>query len=483
MKLLVRYRGLSASVRTSIWFTVCNFLQRGCALLTTPIFTRLLTPAEYGICNLYFALFDVFILFTSLKLPYEGLNNGLIRHEDDPDGYTASMFGLISVLTCITGGLYFLLRRWIDGFTGLGGPLMAVLFVQLLFQPAMMLWTNRARFDAQYRIPVIVTLAGTVAGPVIAVLAVVLTPYAAEARIIALAAVQVCIGAVCAGVLLVRGKRLYRRDYWRFALSFNLPLLPYYLSQSLLGQSDRLMINYYEGSGKAALYSVAYTAGTLMQLAVSAVNGSLCPWMYKKMKAGAYGDIAAVVRLLCVLLGAGCLCMTAAAPDLIALLATEEYREAVWIVPPVSASVFFVFVYMMFANVEMYFGENRGISAVSLAAGTANVVLNAVCIPRIGYMAAGWTTLFSYMLLALLHGVLMRRACRRHGVRAALLPVGSMLAVSAGVVLLTLGMLALYRVPYLRYAVPALLLLAAALRGRQILRVLYPHRNGDTGTE
>ena len=106
-----------------------------------------------------------------------------------------------------------------------------------------------------------------------------------------------------------------------------------------------------------------------------------------------------------------------------------------------------------------------------------------MCIPRIGYAAAGWTTLFSYMLLALLHGILMRRACRRHGVRVSLLPLGSILAVSAGVVLLSLGMLALYRVPYLRYTLPALLLLAAALRGRQILRVMYPQRNGDTGNE
>ena len=99
INLLNKYKEMPAAVRTSVWFTVCQFLQRGIAFITVPIFTRLLTTEEYGICNIYFAWFDVFILFTSLKLPYEGLNNGLIRYEDDKDGYTSSIMGLIAVLT------------------------------------------------------------------------------------------------------------------------------------------------------------------------------------------------------------------------------------------------------------------------------------------------------------------------------------------------------------------------------------------------
>lgn len=51
---------MSSAVRSSIWFTLCNFLQRGAALITVPIFTRLLTKEEYGICNIYFAWIEVF---------------------------------------------------------------------------------------------------------------------------------------------------------------------------------------------------------------------------------------------------------------------------------------------------------------------------------------------------------------------------------------------------------------------------------------
>lgn len=478
MKLLKRYRQLSPAVRTSVWFTVCNFLQRGTACIVVPIFTRLLTPEAYGICNIYFALFDIFILFTSLKLPYEGLNNGLIRYEDDKDGYTSAILGLIIVMTCGMVGVYFLLRPLIDRFTGLSGFIMIFMFLQLLFNPALMLWTNRERFDFRYRLPVIVTMISTVANPVISVLAVLNTEYAAEARIISSALVQSFFGLLCAVLLFARGKKFFNKAYWSFALRFNLPLLSYYISQSLLNQSDRIMINFFSGSDKAAIYSVAYSAATLMLLLVSAINGSLNPWMYKKLKAKQYEDIAPIVTLLCILVGAATLAMTALAPDLIAILATEAYAEAILIIPPVSASVFFVFVYMMFANVEMYYGENRGISVISIVCGAANVLLNAIFIPLCGYMAAGWTTLFCYALLAVLHALLMKRACRRHceqdGEKCTIFPEKLMLILSVGVVLLSVAMMGMYWIPFVRYLIPiAEIVLLICFRGR--LRDAFRH--------
>ena len=447
------YRDSSPAVRSALWFTICNFLQRGTALIVVPIFTRLLTSQQYGVCNIYFAWFDIFVLFTSLKLPYEGLNNGLIRHEADKDGYTSAIQGLIMVLTCVMGLGYWLVRNWVDAYIGLSGFLMLVMFVQLLLNPSLNLWTNRARFDFRYRWPVVVTLISTIANPLIAVIAVLNTEYMAEARILSSALVQCSVGLVCAVLLFCRGKRFYHKAYWRFALGFNLPLLPYYLSQSLLNQSDRIMINYYGGSGQAAIYSVAYTAGTLMLLLTSAVNGSFMPWMYRKMKDGKPEAVGPAVGGFCLLVAGATLAMMVFAPDIVTILATREYAQAVWIIPPVAASVFFVFVYMQFANVEMYYGENRGITWISLAAAVTNIVLNAIFIPLFGYLAAGWTTLASYVLLALLHYVLMKRACRKHRTTGAIFPEKLLLLLSSGIVLLAGLMLCLYGLGYVRYGV------------------------------
>lgn len=443
--LIKKYRGMSPAVRTSIWFTICNFLQRGTAFITVPIFTRLLTTEEYGVCNVYFAWFEIFLLITSLKIPYEGLNNGLIRYEEDKDGYTSSAAGLIMVMTLGAGIVYLMFHRQINKITGLSSLIMGLMFVQLFFNSPLMLWTNRERFDFHYRWPAVITLISTILNPVIAVLAVLNTSYRAEARIIASVAVQSFFGLFLLIFLFKKGKVFCKKEYWSFALRFNLPLIFYYISQSILNQSDRIMINYYEGSGKATIYSVAYSAATIILLLVSAVNGSFNPWMYKKLKAGHLEEIRRTSGLLCLMVGGATLVMSLFAPILVRIMATSDYSQAIWVIPPVAASVFFVFLYMMFANIEMYYNETKGIPLISVICSGTNLLLNAVFIPVYGYVAAGWTTLGCYILLTILHYLMMKKACRKYHVEESLFPENALLLIAAGVIAIAVFVLQIYQ--------------------------------------
>lgn len=482
MELLKKYKRMPAAVKTSVWFTVCQFLQRGISFITVPVFTRLLTTQEYGICNIYFAWFDIFLLFTSLKLPYEGLNNGLIRYEKDKDGYTSSVMGLITVLTIAGAAIYMVFGRWIDRITGLNGFLMLLMFIQLLFNPPLMLWTNRERFDFRYRKPVVVTALSSVMNLVITVVVVASTEYKAEARIIGSVVVQVVFGAALGVVLVVRGRSFFRKEYWKFALRFNLPLVFYYISQVILNQSDRIMINYYQGSGKAALYSVAYSTATIMLLILSSLNGTFNPWMYKKLKAGEYRAVGRTASFLCVLVGGATFIVSALAPDLIRIFATEEYMEAIWIVAPVSASVFFIFLYMMFANVEMYYGETRKISIVSIICSVLNIVLNMLFIPMLGYFAAGWTTLASYIVLTFMHFILMKRECRKSGINEKVFQEMTLWVTGASVVLLSIAAMCLYGLHRYRYAVILLVLFLVYVCKKRIVfvfRQMSGRKNND----
>ncbi|MDO5411291.1 MAG: oligosaccharide flippase family protein [Lachnospiraceae bacterium] len=449
------YREMSSAVRSSLWFTICNFLQRGTALITVPIFTRLLTTEEYGLCNIYFTWFEIFVVFTSLKMPYEGLNNGLIRYEKDKDGYTSSVAGAIFVLTVVVGALCLPFHRWISKVTGLNSVMLLLLLLQLLLNPMLYLWTNREKFDFRYRLPVIVTLVSTVLSPLISVATVMNTEYRAEARVMGTVLVQSLFGLVCCIFLFIKGKKFYCREYWKFGITFNLPLIFYYLSQFVLNQSDRLMIRYFEGSGKAGIYSVAYTAATLTLLFASAVNGSIHPWMYKKLKARCIDEIGKVLFGVSLMIAAAVIMMIAFAPDLVAILATAEYKEAIWIIPPVAASVYFMFSYMLFANIEMYYGATGYVSVTSILAALANLALNAIFIPMFGYMAAGWTTLVCYVLLAVLHYILMKRVCRKKGEAAAILQEKKMFYLSAVVLVMAVLMNGTYLISGLRYFVLA----------------------------
>ena len=106
--LLQMYKDMSVAVKAAIWFTICNVVNAGLVVLSTPIFTRLMTQTEYGAYNTFFAWRGVLVIFTSLNLSYGVFNNAMVRYEDSKtrDEYVSSMQGLYTVITAAWLTLY-----------------------------------------------------------------------------------------------------------------------------------------------------------------------------------------------------------------------------------------------------------------------------------------------------------------------------------------------------------------------------------------
>ena len=113
------------------------------------------------------------------------------------------------------------------------------------------------------------------------------------------------------------------------------------------------------------------------------------------------------------MIGGMCLAFSAIAPELLKLFATEEYYDAVYLVPVISLSSYFTFLFTLFANVEFFFEANKFITMASITGAVVNVILNYILMPIFGYYAAGYTTLFCYILFSLGHYIFMRIVCKK----------------------------------------------------------------------
>ena len=60
MGLLDKKKNIPAGVKASIAFFIASLISNGISYITTPIFTRLLTSAEYGQVSVYFTCFQIF---------------------------------------------------------------------------------------------------------------------------------------------------------------------------------------------------------------------------------------------------------------------------------------------------------------------------------------------------------------------------------------------------------------------------------------
>lgn len=398
-----KYHNMPAPVKASLWFTICNILQKGISLISTPIFTRIMTPDEYGVFTVYNTWYSIFIIVGTLNVYYEVFNNGMLKYPKDQKGYTSSMQGLTSGITLLLMCLFLVFNGLWEKITHLDVIYIVPMFLEILVVPAYALWAAGQRFNYKYRKLVVVTLIMSVSAPVIGVITVLHASNKSFARICSYVAVQVTIGTFFYVYNLYKGKKIFDKNYWRFVLGFNLPLIPHYLSMTILNQSDRIMIDRLQGTGYAAIYSIAYTASMMMTIVTNAINNSFTPYIYKSIQSGKEDDIrknSKVILMLVFLLTAIAILL---GPEIISILGSQRYSEAKWIMPSLSCSVFFIFTYTMFANVSFYFEKTKFVMLATCIAAAVNLLTNYIFVPIYGFVAAGYTTLFSYVLLAAFH--------------------------------------------------------------------------------
>lgn len=256
----------------------------------------------------------------------------------------------------------------------------------------------------------------------------------------------------------IKGKSFYVKKYWKYAIQFNVPLIPHYISGSILNQGDRVMINSMVGKSAVGIYSVAYNIGMLMQIFTNAINSSYTPWMYTSLKEKKYQEIKKISSILLLLVACLVWILMAFAPEIITVFASKEYGQAIYVIPPIAASVFFIFMYTIFSNLEFYFEKNKFIMIASIGAAVLNIILNLIFIPVFGYIAAGYTTLGSYVIYCFSHYVFCDLICKKELNGERLYDKKFIFALSAIVIMMTFFFSVLYYSTFIRYLLLSILL-------------------------
>lgn len=449
--IICKYKKMPTPVKASLWFVICSILQRGISLVSTPIFTRLLSTEQYGVYSVYQSWYNIITVFATLNLYCGVFNNGLTKYAEDKNGFTSAMQGLSSTVTSFLFIVYLLGMHFWNSLFQLSTVFVLLIFIELLFVPAFQFWSVRLRYEYKYASLVAVTLFVSFASPVIGIISVLCTEYKAEARVFSYVLVQVIVGMILYIYNMRIGKIFYNKNYWLFALKFNLPLIPHYLSQIVLQQADRIMINNIVGTREAAIYSVAYTLSTLMIIVTNAIDSSFVPYVYQNIKNKKYGSIKKVANILLIIVALSCFCVIFLGPELISILASSEYYDARWIIPSVSASVYFIFLYNIFGNVEFYFEKTKFTMVASCLAALLNIVLNYLFISRFGYLAAGYTTLICYIVYSVAHGIVCWKVLKNNSMESSVYNFKLMIVVSMVFILITLLITLVYDVAIVRY--------------------------------
>lgn len=414
-KWIKKYKEMSVVSKATIWFMVCSIIQKGLSFITTPIFTRLMTQEQFGVYSVYTSWVQVLTILSSFRLDYSVFNKGMSKYPEDRDGYTSSMLGLTSVITTVLFVIYLCFHKKINAMTELGTVIMIALFVELFSHLAMSFWSLRERYEFRYKAVVLYTVLMAVVSSVAGVAAVALSEDKGSARILSNVAVY-AIGAVGLYIVIFkRGRKFLNKDYAKFAVAFNIPLIPHYFSTYLIEQSDRIMIQKLISFEAAALYGVAYTVGGIIKIFTAALTNTLIPLQYRLLEKKDYKQLNRTIQMVMVAVTALLVLLSAVGPEVVYILGGSEYMAAQAVIPPVAASVFFSFLYTLLANIEFFFEANKFAMKISFVGAAVNIVLNFLLIPTFGFVVAAYTTLISYMIYAVAHMLYVNYLIRQSG--------------------------------------------------------------------
>lgn len=395
------------AIKSGFWYTLSVFLIKGIGFITTPIFTRLLTKAEFGLFNNYTSWLSIITVIITLNLEAT-LISARFDYEDSFDSYILSMIGLGGVSTIAGGIIICFFMGPISSFTHLDPIYIVVMLTYLLFSPSVNMFITRERYLFKYKSSMIVSIIIALSTAFLSVILVLNLSNRLTGRIIGSAAPTIILGFTFLLYFINSGKRI-KIKYWKYAIPICLPYIPHLLAGTLLNSMDRVMIERYCGAEDTAIYSLAYTCGTIVTLLITALNNAFAPWMGEKMHNGEYQEINKFANIYVIIFMGFAFGIMLVAPDILLILGGEPYQEAKYVITPVAMGCVCQFLYTLYVNIEQFKKKTVGMAIATVIAAIVNFLLNLLFIPRIGYLAAAYTTLIGFLSLLLMHIILVNR--------------------------------------------------------------------------
>lgn len=407
---------ISASKKASIAYIIAGILSRSINIVTMPMFTRLLSLNEMGIVNTFTSWQTVLYAIVSLSLGSGAVSAAMVYYKNQRDEYLSITLGLSSVSAIIFSTILWIFRDSWESLTTLPKELLPVFMMYFLLQPALDFWYAKNKFENKY-LPVVFVSSGIVIFSGLISLCVVYfmrndnTADLSIIRIYSQYSVIFVIACVIFLSIIIKGKKLFNKKIWIWSFNLSWPLIIHSLAKNLLDASDRIMVAKINGSAEAALCGTVHTICNMMLILWTAINSALIPYTFLKLEKDP-NSISDRMYEIVKLFGLVTILAVLASPEILKILTSPSYYEAVYTMPPLLVSVFLNSLYSIYGNCLLFKKKTKRIMCGTLLATGCNIGLNAILLPVVGYYAAAYTTLISSVILCIAQGIMCRQVYR-----------------------------------------------------------------------
>lgn len=388
--------------KASAFYLIGSLFNKGFAFLTVPIFTRILSTTDYGIVTTYNSWISILSMVMGFAI-HMGIRAAFIDYKEKIDDFVSvtTTFTLLcgGVMCLFIGGGAYLLRINVD-LTLIVLCLLQGLATALVQNYSMYLMMQY-RYKFRTELMILPNLL-SVGASVFAILFVVKTDLY-MGRIVPTALINAAFGLITVALVYARSHVLYNREYLKYGLAISMPLVLHGIALNILSQSDRTMITWLADASQTGVYSLIYNFSMIATVITTSLDGVWVPWFTERLKNREIKSINDLAVDYINLMTYAMVGVMFVGPEVVKLLASSKYWEGISIIPPVVLANYIIFAYTLYVNIEHFYKKTPYITVNTLIAAGSNLILNYIFIPLYGYVAAAYTTLFSYLLAFVLH--------------------------------------------------------------------------------
>ena len=398
------------AIEAGIGYTIGNILIRGLSFVVLPLFSRLMNTEQFGIYNGFVAVDSILYVITGLAL-HSSVKSAHYTFEGKTDRYISSLSLVYLINFTALFAIVTLFGNSIGQLLKLPIPALYMLLLYSSGSAILTLYLNRISLDYSYKKYLALSLVNTV-GSIVLSLLLMLSIFKGERAMGRIIGSSVTIAAIAIYLLVEMWRKArprYDRDFWKFGITYSLPIIPHGISQVLLSQFDRIMIRSLDSDESAGIYSLAAYIKIILTIISDSISEAWTTWFFEEYDKGNNEIIRKRASQLSWGFAFFTVGVMAVAPEIILILGGKAYLEGKYVAYPMIVDAFILFLYNIIVPSEYYKKKTQYIMAGTIVAAIINVITNYIFIRAYGYIAAAYTTLFSYICYVVLHMIISRK--------------------------------------------------------------------------
>jgi len=394
-------------VKNSLIYLTASILNKSIPLLLLPIFTKYLSPSEFGLLSIFQLLLTFYSALVGMAI-HTNISKNFFKYDR---ASMAKLIGNIIFILCFAALSVSVVTLFII-YSGNTFFSMPVYWIQIMPMLSLLLMINTLnltvlRNEGNAKLFGIFEISNTLVNTITAIAMLLIYNMGWESQVIGITFSYLVFFAISLS-------HMYRRKYLLFKFDLNeiksilklsLPLIPHVMGGTIIALSDRIFIEQMVGLSEVGIYSVGYMFGMIVMLFTDAFVKAWTPWFFKSIVEPTEAMKKKIVRysyyyiffifILAVVI-------SQIAENILPFFVNEKYYSAKKFIIWISLGYAIQGIYKIFLPYLIHLNKTSFLATSTVLAAIVNLVLNYFLIREYGSMGAAYATIIAFAFSATL---------------------------------------------------------------------------------